>query len=73
MPFPPGRATQRIRRCDQTRKWDDLGRRIRRRGGGGDMASIIGILLRADSREYDGIIVNAGKHRDEKNACQYNV
>jgi hypothetical protein len=48
------RATQRVRRGDRARERDDPGRPLGRHCSSEDMASIIGILLREDSREDSG-------------------
>ena len=43
------------------------------RGSDEDGASIIGILLREDWKDYSGVMANARKYRERKNACQHNI
>jgi hypothetical protein len=71
--LPTRRATQPVRRYGRARKLDGSERQICRRIGGGEIASIIGILLKGGSKGYISVMVNTGKHRDGKNACQYNI
>jgi hypothetical protein len=40
------------------------------RGGGGDVPSIISVLLSKDSTEWGNVRVNGGKHRMEEKTCQ---
>jgi hypothetical protein len=40
------------------------------RGGGGDVPSIISVLLSKDSTEWGNVQVNGRKHRREEKTCQ---
>jgi hypothetical protein len=43
------------------------------RGGGGDVPSIISVLLSKDSTECGNVRVNGRKHRVEEKTCQCNI
>jgi hypothetical protein len=43
------------------------------RGGGVEIASIVGVLLRENSRGCGDMIAHGGEHRVEENRCQYNI
>jgi hypothetical protein len=61
-----------MRSCGRARKREDTGRLLGKRGGGGKVVSIIGVLLSKDSTGCGNVMVNGRKHRAEEKTCQYN-
>jgi hypothetical protein len=43
------------------------------RGGGGDVPSIISVLLSKDSTECGNVRVNGREHSEGENTCQYHI
>ena len=62
-----------MRSCGRARKWDGTGKLLGMREGDKEVASIIGMLLREDSRGNSGVLVNARKHRVEEKTTFHQI
>jgi hypothetical protein len=67
-----GRGNQRVRSCGWAKKWESAEQPFGMRGGNGDAASTIGVLLSKHSTGYSHMRVNGRKHRAREKVCQSN-
>jgi hypothetical protein len=72
MSSPTGRGDQRVRSWGRARKREEAGRLLGKRGSGGKVVSIIGVLLSKDSTGCGNMMVNGRKHKVVEKTCQYN-